>query len=212
MHSLRPVVCPPACFERQPHAQSPSDVACPLPEGFDGDEGRGFPARHVNEAAPMVLRALPPSFTIPIACFSTYSSMSFGAPCTVSPPPSDIKIPKLLPHYRVALYRRPRPSQRRRHLRRKERRFDTFLHLVLDPLLSIVMKPFLPFGIEVSQVVLRREAQWRASGLLTGAEYPVVESLTRRTAYGFGLQPLPFLQGRGNKGKHSLRQTQTVVQ
>ena len=52
---LRPVICPPACFEVQPCLQSPFEVRFPLPEGLNGDDGRRF--RRVCEAANKAARA-----------------------------------------------------------------------------------------------------------------------------------------------------------
>ena len=37
---LRPVVCPPVCFEGQLRVESPFEVASPLAEVFGDDEGR----------------------------------------------------------------------------------------------------------------------------------------------------------------------------
>ena len=51
------VVCPPACFEVQLRVEGRFEVASPLPEGFDDDEGRRLFDRHVGAAACKVVRA-----------------------------------------------------------------------------------------------------------------------------------------------------------
>lgn len=70
MCPLGSIVCLPACFNGQSRTQDTLKVACYLPEGFDGDEGRlllyGMLARQ------RVSRFAPPSLTTPTARSTTY--------------------------------------------------------------------------------------------------------------------------------------------
>ena len=52
-----PIVCPNAFSEGQLRVESPFEVASPLPEGFDDDEGRSLFVRQVVEAPCKVVRA-----------------------------------------------------------------------------------------------------------------------------------------------------------
>ena len=54
---MRPVACSPASDEGQNLIQNPPNIACPLPERFDGDKIRRLLVRHVNESARQAVRA-----------------------------------------------------------------------------------------------------------------------------------------------------------
>lgn len=63
----------PSCMLRgTAHVRSPIEVVCPLPEGFDANEGRDLLVRNVGEAPPKTVRVLPPSITNSVSRFSTY--------------------------------------------------------------------------------------------------------------------------------------------
>lgn len=87
------------------------------------------------------------------------------------------------------------PFLRRRQLYRNERQCDTFLQGILNPRVHRVKVH--PTRHRGPPGILGCEAPCRASGLLTGAGYPVITSRKRRTVHASGRQPLPIPSSGG---------------